>query len=175
LSVSAQQIRRTPRHRIEHGADLCQLSVKNWTRASSPITRKRHNTEVRENIGKIASLAAKTNTEQQGRRISVAILWSADWRPCCCCISLGSQEDSIFPIFPEPRCYGACGLSAAALVQLLYAELTQVSSMRHAVDEVYDEFVAAETEQIGSRCDKHRACHTRASFSLGYRDHLMRR
>jgi len=30
---------------------------------------------------------------------------------------------------------------------LLYAQLTQVSSMRHAVDEVYDEFVAAETDK----------------------------
>ena len=32
-------------------------------------------------------------------------------------------------------------------LQLLYAQLTQVSSMRHAVDEVYDEFVAAETDK----------------------------
>src|SRR6058998_3259344 len=31
-------------------------------------------------------------------------------------------------------------------LQLLYGQLTQVSTMRHAVDEVYDEFVAAETE-----------------------------
>jgi ABC-type multidrug transport system fused ATPase/permease subunit len=32
-------------------------------------------------------------------------------------------------------------------LQLLYAQLTQISSMRHAVDEVYDEFVAAETDK----------------------------
>jgi ABC-type multidrug transport system fused ATPase/permease subunit len=32
-------------------------------------------------------------------------------------------------------------------VQLLYAQLTQVSTMRHAVDEVYDEFVDAEIER----------------------------
>src|SRR5438046_3485386 len=32
-------------------------------------------------------------------------------------------------------------------LQLLYAQLTQVSSMRHAVDEVYDEFVAVETDK----------------------------
>src|SRR5207244_594576 len=30
--------------------------------------------------------------------------------------------------------------------QVLYGQLTQISAMRHAVDEVYDEFVAAETE-----------------------------
>ena len=39
--------------------------------------------------------------------------------------------------------------------------------MRHAVDEVYDEFVAAETDKSVPRVDKHRTCHTRASFSLG--------
>jgi ATP-binding cassette subfamily C protein len=31
-------------------------------------------------------------------------------------------------------------------IQLLYSQLTQVSSVRHVVDEVYDEFVVAETE-----------------------------
>ncbi len=43
-------------------------------------------------------------------------------------------------------------------LQLLYSQLTQVSSMRHAVDEVYDEFVAAETDKcLGYDCRRHRS------------------
>src|SRR5262249_25902330 len=35
-------------------------------------------------------------------------------------------------------------------IQLVYAQLTQVSSMRHVVDEVYDEFAVAETDRAVS-------------------------
>jgi ATP-binding cassette, subfamily B, bacterial PglK len=49
-------------------------------------------------------------------------------------------------ILPNLGVMALAGYRLLPAVQLLYGQLTQVSSMRHAVDEVYDEFVAAETD-----------------------------
>jgi ATP-binding cassette subfamily C protein len=49
-------------------------------------------------------------------------------------------------ILPNLGVMALAGYRLLPSVQLLYAQLTQISSMRHAVDEVYDEFVAAETD-----------------------------
>jgi len=50
-------------------------------------------------------------------------------------------------ILPNLGVMALAGYRLLPSLQLLYAQLTQVSSMRHAVDEVYDEFVAAETDK----------------------------
>ena len=47
-------------------------------------------------------------------------------------------------ILPNLGVMALAGYRLLPSLQLLYAQLTQISSMRHAVDEVYDEFVAAE-------------------------------
>jgi ATP-binding cassette, subfamily B, bacterial PglK len=49
-------------------------------------------------------------------------------------------------ILPNLGVMALAGYRLLPSLQLLYGQLTQVSSMRHAVDEVYDEFVAAETD-----------------------------
>ena len=49
-------------------------------------------------------------------------------------------------ILPNLGVMALAGYRLLPSVQLLYSQLTQVSAMRHAVDEVYDEFVAAETD-----------------------------
>ena len=50
-------------------------------------------------------------------------------------------------ILPNLGVMALAGYRLLPSLQLLYGQLTQVSSMRHAVDEVYDEFVAAETDK----------------------------
>ena len=50
-------------------------------------------------------------------------------------------------ILPNLGVMALAGYRLLPSLQLLYSQLTQVSSMRHAVDEVYDEFVAAETDR----------------------------
>jgi ATP-binding cassette subfamily C protein len=50
-------------------------------------------------------------------------------------------------ILPNLGVMALAGYRLLPSLQLLYAHLTQVSSMRHAVDEVYDEFVAAGTDK----------------------------
>jgi len=49
-------------------------------------------------------------------------------------------------ILPNLGVMALAGYRLLPSVQLLYSQLTQVSAMRHAVDEVYEEFVAAETD-----------------------------
>ena len=49
-------------------------------------------------------------------------------------------------ILPNLGVMALAGYKLLPSLQLLYSQLTQVSSMRHAVGEVYDEFVAAETK-----------------------------
>jgi ATP-binding cassette subfamily C protein len=49
-------------------------------------------------------------------------------------------------ILPNLGVMALAGYRLLPSLQLLYGQLTQVSSMRHAVDEVYDEFVAAERD-----------------------------
>jgi ABC-type multidrug transport system fused ATPase/permease subunit len=50
-------------------------------------------------------------------------------------------------ILPNLGVMALAGYRLLPSLQLLYSQLTQVSSMRHAVDEVYDEFVAVETDR----------------------------
>jgi ABC-type multidrug transport system fused ATPase/permease subunit len=50
-------------------------------------------------------------------------------------------------ILPNLGVMALAGYRLLPSLQLLYSQLTQVSTMRHAVDEVYDEFVAAETDR----------------------------
>ncbi len=49
-------------------------------------------------------------------------------------------------ILPNLGVMALAGYRLLPSVQLLYSQLTSISSVRHAVDEVYDEFVAAETD-----------------------------
>src|SRR5207247_2095835 len=49
-------------------------------------------------------------------------------------------------ILPNLGVMALAGYRLLPSLQLLYSQLTQVSTMRHAVDEVYDEFAAAETD-----------------------------
>jgi ABC-type multidrug transport system fused ATPase/permease subunit len=60
---------------------------------------------------------------------------------------LAARGRDFSDILPNLGVMALAGYRLLPSVQLLYAELTQVSSMRHAVDEVYDEFVAAETNK----------------------------
>jgi ABC-type multidrug transport system fused ATPase/permease subunit len=53
-------------------------------------------------------------------------------------------------ILPNLGVMALAGYRLLPSLQLLYGQLTQISSMRHAVDEVYDEFVAAETDALVS-------------------------
>ena len=59
---------------------------------------------------------------------------------------LAAKGRDFSDILPNLGVMALAGYRLLPAVQLLYAQLTQVSSMRHTVDEVYDEFVAAETE-----------------------------
>jgi ATP-binding cassette, subfamily B, bacterial PglK len=60
---------------------------------------------------------------------------------------LASRGRDFSDILPNLGVMALAGYRLLPAVQLLYAQLTQVSSMRHAVDEVYDEFVAAESDK----------------------------
>jgi len=57
---------------------------------------------------------------------------------------LAARGRDFSDILPNLGVMALAGYRLLPSLQLLYAQLTQVSSMRHAVDEVYDEFVAAE-------------------------------
>jgi ABC-type multidrug transport system fused ATPase/permease subunit len=60
---------------------------------------------------------------------------------------LAAKGRDFSDILPNLGVMALAGYRLLPSLQLLYAQLTQVSSMRHAVDEVYDEFAAAETER----------------------------
>jgi ATP-binding cassette, subfamily B, bacterial PglK len=60
---------------------------------------------------------------------------------------LAAKGRDFSDILPNLGVMALAGYRLLPSFQLLYAQLTQVSSMRHAVDEVYDEFVAAETDK----------------------------
>jgi ABC-type multidrug transport system fused ATPase/permease subunit len=49
-------------------------------------------------------------------------------------------------ILPNLGVMALAGYRLLPSLQLLYSQLTQISSVRHAVNEVYDEFIAAETD-----------------------------
>ena len=60
---------------------------------------------------------------------------------------LAARGRDFSDILPNLGVMALAGYRLLPSLQLLYAQLTQVSSMRHAVDEVYDEFVAAGTDR----------------------------
>ena len=60
---------------------------------------------------------------------------------------LAARGRDFSDILPNLGVMALAGYRLLPSLQLLYAQLTQVSSMRHAVDEVYDEFVAAESDK----------------------------
>ena len=62
---------------------------------------------------------------------------------------LAARGRDFSDILPNLGVMALAGYRLLPSLQLLYAQLTQVSSMRHAVDEVYDEFVAAGDRQVG--------------------------
>lgn len=64
---------------------------------------------------------------------------------------LAARGRDFSDILPNLGVMALAGYRLLPSLQLLYAQLTQVSSMRHAVDEVYDEFVAAETDKFVPR------------------------
>ena len=59
---------------------------------------------------------------------------------------LAAKGRDFSDILPNLGVMALAGYRLLPSVQLLYSQLTQVSSMRHAMDEVYDEFVEAETD-----------------------------
>ena len=60
---------------------------------------------------------------------------------------LAARGRDFSDILPNLGVMALAGYRLLPSLQLIYSQLTQVSSMRHAVDEVYDEFVAAESER----------------------------
>src|SRR6476660_7846425 len=60
---------------------------------------------------------------------------------------LAARGRDFSDILPNLGVMALAGYRLLPSLQLLYGQLTQVSSMRHAVDEVYDEFTTAETER----------------------------
>ena len=60
---------------------------------------------------------------------------------------LAAKGRDFSDILPNLGVMALAGYRLLPSVQLLYTQLTQISSMRHAVDEVYDEFVVAETDR----------------------------
>jgi ABC-type multidrug transport system fused ATPase/permease subunit len=64
---------------------------------------------------------------------------------------LAARGRDFSDILPNLGVMALAGYRLLPSLQLLYAQLTQVSSMRHVVDEVYDEFVAAETNKSSPR------------------------
>jgi ATP-binding cassette, subfamily B, bacterial PglK len=70
---------------------------------------------------------------------------------------LAARGRDFSDILPNLGVMALAGYRLLPSLQLLYAQLTQVSSMRHAVDEVYDEFVAAESEKPVAATKRERA------------------
>jgi ABC-type multidrug transport system fused ATPase/permease subunit len=60
---------------------------------------------------------------------------------------LAARGRDFSDILPNLGVMALAGYRLLPSLQLLYSQLTQVSSMRHAVHEVYDEFVAVETDR----------------------------
>ena len=60
---------------------------------------------------------------------------------------LAARGRDFSDILPNLGVMALAGYRLLPSLQLVYAQLTQVSTMRHAVNEVYDEFVAAETDR----------------------------
>jgi ABC-type multidrug transport system fused ATPase/permease subunit len=61
-------------------------------------------------------------------------------------LALAIRGRDFSDILPNLGVMAVAGYRLVPSLQLLYSQVTQVSSMRHSLDEVYDEFVAAETD-----------------------------
>ena len=59
---------------------------------------------------------------------------------------LAARGRDFSDILPNLGVMALAGYRLLPSLQLLYSQLTQISSVRHALDEVYDEFVTAETD-----------------------------
>jgi ABC-type multidrug transport system fused ATPase/permease subunit len=59
---------------------------------------------------------------------------------------LAAKGRDFSDILPNLGVMALAGYRLLPSLQLLYSQLTSISSVRHALDEVYDEFVAAETD-----------------------------
>jgi ABC-type multidrug transport system fused ATPase/permease subunit len=70
---------------------------------------------------------------------------------------LAAKGRDFSDILPNLGVMAVAGYRLLPALQLLYSQLTQVSSMRHAVDEVYDEFAAAETDGLIALAATHNA------------------
>ena len=77
---------------------------------------------------------------------------------------LAARGRDFSDILPNLGVMALAGYRLLPSLQLLYAQLTQVSSMRHAVNEVYDEFVAAETDKSTQRVMSTEAVATASAF-----------
>jgi len=86
---------------------------------------------------------------------------------------LAARGRDFFRYLPNLGVMALAGYRLLPSLQLLYAQLTQVSSMRHAVTR-YTTIVAAETDKIVPRAISTLLSHPRI-LSLGYADHPMRR
>jgi ABC-type multidrug transport system fused ATPase/permease subunit len=60
---------------------------------------------------------------------------------------LAARGRDLSDILPNLGVMALAGYRLLPALQLLYGQLTSVSTVRHAVDEVYDEFVVAETDK----------------------------
>src|SRR6516165_6406278 len=60
---------------------------------------------------------------------------------------LAAKGRDFSDILPNLGVMALAGYRLLPSLQLLYSQLTQISSVRHALDEVYDEFVAAESDR----------------------------
>ncbi len=60
---------------------------------------------------------------------------------------LAARGRDFSDILPNLGVMALAGYRLLPSLQLLYSQLTQISSVRHALNEVYDEFVAAETDK----------------------------
>jgi len=65
-------------------------------------------------------------------------------------LMLAVRGRDLSDILPNLGVMALAGYRLLPALQLLYGQITQISSMRHTVDEVYDEFVAAESEPLTS-------------------------
>jgi ABC-type multidrug transport system fused ATPase/permease subunit len=67
---------------------------------------------------------------------------------------LAARGRNFGDVLPNLGVMALAGYRLLPALQLLYSQLTQLASMRHSLDEVYDEFVAAESDRnISERSD----------------------
>jgi ABC-type multidrug transport system fused ATPase/permease subunit len=67
---------------------------------------------------------------------------------------LAARGRNFGDVLPNLGVMALAGYRLLPALQLLYSQLTQLASMRHSLDEVYDEFVAAESDRnISDRSD----------------------